>query len=447
MGAPSPAAMDFQPLGDTSKGAATVELLDGSRRAFVGTDNDIYEATDGGFTLAGTGYTTGDNKFVFATFGNAIIAANGSNPLVATTGSTFAGIGGDAPIAKIIESVGEFVLAFDCDDGTDHLPDQWWSCALGDYTDWTPALSTWAENGRFLDTPGGVTAAKRIGDGIAAYKRRGLYFGQFVGSGSIGWQWSQVASNAGCVGQGAVVNAGGVHVFVGVDDIWVYDGSPPRPIGSKVKRWFFADVDKTALYRIQAHYDRINGHVWFFYASRASNGVLDSAIIYSLDTGDWGAARYTNGISDVMAYIEPGTTYSGATGTYDGQPALSYDSPFWRAGDEYPVIIGNDTQFYSLVGACQSASMTFWDMGDNNAYIVPDDVTPRWVTAPDTATMTREVRDTQGAAWEAAETSQPISLWGQFNHLAAARWNRLQLDLTGDFEIIDIAYKTRARGR
>ena len=442
MGAPSPVAMAFPPLEEASKGAATVELLDGSRRAFVGAESYLYEATDGGFSLAGTGFTTGDNRFMFTNFGNAVIACNGANPLVASTGATFTGIAG-APRAKIVESVGEFVLAFDCDNGVNHLPDQWWSCALGDYTDWTPSASTQAANGRFLDTPGGVTAAKRIGDGIAVYKRRGMYYGQYVG-GDIIWQWSQVASNAGCVGSMAIANAGGVHVFIGPDDLWAYDGSLPRSIGGTIKRWFFADADPTALFRIQSHYDRVNGHVWFFYASKNSGGVLDSAIIYNMETGGWGHASQT--ITDVMNYVEPGTTYTGATGTYDGQPALSFDSPFWRAGSEYPVVIGQDTRLYSLVGACQSASMTLWDIGDGVTYQTIDTIIPRFSTAPQTAVMSRQIRNTQSEAWTDNDNC-PLTQWQRFNFRGAYRWNKLIINTTGDFELIDLSVKLLNRGR
>ncbi|MBO0611707.1 hypothetical protein [Thiothrix fructosivorans] len=442
VGSPSAVDMGQPPIDYTSKGCATVALLDGSARTFVGGYSYLLELTSEGFDLIGTGFTTDVGaRFMFTSFGNAVLASNGVNRIVQSTGDNFTSIA-SAPAAKIIESVGLFVMAFNCNDGTDSLPDQWWSSALGDHTDWTPSITTQSANGRFLDTPGGVTAAKRIGDGIIAYKRRGVYYGQYVG-GEIIWSWSQVSSTAGCVGQDAVVDAAGVHVLIGSDDIWMFDGTRPQSIGSSIKQWFFADADAANLYKTQGRYDRKNSHVWFFYPSRRSNGALDSAIVFNLTTGQWGRVLQT--VTDTMAYVSVGTPYSADTGTFDSDPGTAYDSPGLRGASEYIVVVGTDTKLYSMTGICQASSLTAWSMGEDDRYSTLKMVRPRFNKAPATATMTHAHKSGSGIDWTEGRTATLYDHKCDF--LQSARYHRITLNTTGDFELTDLTVEVAPNGR
>ncbi len=440
-GSPAPVDMGSFIVEYAPKGCATVELLDGSARTFVGTTTYLLELTPEGFALVGTGFTTGEGRFMFASFGNAVLATNGTNPIVALVGENFTGIS-DAPAAKIIESVGLFVMAFNCNDGTDALPDQWWCSALGDHTDWTPSITTQSANGRFLDTPGGVTAAKRIGDGIVAYKRKAMYFGQYVG-GDVIWAWSQVSTNVGCVGQDAVVNAGGVHVLIGSDDIWMFDGTRPQSIGAAIKQWFFTDADAANLFKAQGRYDRKNGHVWFFSPSRRSNGMLDSAIVYHLTTGQWG--RVLQDTLDTMAYITAGTAYNADAGAYDDGAGVAYDSPGLRGAVDQLVIIGTDTKLYSMTGINQTASASFWNVGEDDRYSTLKMVRPRFNREPTTAAVTHRHKSGNGIDWTTGRTAALYDHKCDFLH--SARYHKLTLDTTGDFEMTDIALELAPNGR
>jgi hypothetical protein len=442
VGSPSAVDMGQPPIDYASKGCATVALLDGSTRTFVGGYSYLLELTSEGFVLAGTGFATDVGaRFMFTNFGNAVLASNGVDKIVQSTGGNFTSIT-SAPAAKIIESVGLQVLAFDCDDGTDALPDQWWASALGDHTDWTPSITTQSANGRFLDTPGGVTAAKRIGDGIVAYKRKAMYYGQYVG-GEVIWAWSQVSTDVGCVGRDAVVNAGGVHVLIGSDDIWMFDGTRPQSIGSSIKRWFFADADAANLYKTQGRFDRQSGNVWFFYPSRRSNGALDSVIVFNLATGQWGRVLQT--VTDTMAYVSVGTPYNADTGTFDSDPGMAFDSPGLRGAVDQLVIIGTDTKLYSMTGICQASSLTAWSMGDDDRYSTLKMVRPRFNREPTTTAVTHSHKSGNGIDWATGRTAALYDHKCDF--LSSDRHHKLRLDTTGDFEMTDLTVEIVPNGR
>lgn len=421
----APSAVDtIWILDGQSRGCATVETLSNGTKKYLGQGNYLFELTGAGLALVGTGLLSGTGRIMFTTFGNAVLSCNGADGagLVSSTGGMFTGISG-SPSAAIIESVGLHVMAFDCADGTDHYPDQWWSSALADYTDWTPNVTTQSANGRFLDSPGGVTAAKRISGGIVAYKKRAMYYGQYVG-GDVIWQWTQVATNVGCVGLDAVCNAGGVHYFVGADDIYAYDGSAPRSIGAGIKRWFFADADPDHLHRVIAVHDRNDDHVYFWYSSIAQAGGIrdgwyDKAIVYNMLTGKWGIA---NGMyQDIMTY-QQGTDTLSVVGISGG----------YRVQD--------------LSGVCASASITTWSIGDDDAYSRLQLVRPRFVDDPTTATMTHYHKSGLGEAWQTGSTDTVTD--HKCNFATSDRYHRLKLYMTGDFEITDITItETTRNGR
>ena len=407
IGAPTPVNTIWI-LDGTSRGCATIETLAAGTKTYLGQGNSLFELTSGGLSLVGNGYATGTGRIVFTSFGNAVLVCNGSDGvgLAASTGGYFSPISG-APKARIVESVGLFVLAFGTTYSGTTSPDGWHSCALGNYLSWTPSASTQSANGRLLDSAGEITAARRINDGIIAYKKRSMYYGQYVG-GDVIWQWSQVATNIGCVGQDAVVNAGGVHYFVGADDIYMFDGSYPRSIGGNIKRWFFADADPARLKNVIAVHDRNDDHVWFWYSSKiAASGWLDTAIIYNMLTGAWG--RVSQVAQDVMTH-QSGTDTLSIVGTW-----------------------GNYGRVQSLTGATGTASMQTWAMGDDDQYSRLSKVRLRYLTSPTSATVEHAHKSALGVAWIGGATD--VMADHKANFTQSARWHKLKIDTVGDFEI------------
>ena len=412
IGAPTPENTIWI-LDGASRGITEIETLSAGTKKYLAYDNNLFELNGAGLSLVATGAGLNTGRTLFTSFGNAVLVCNGTDGIriLASTGGNFNIAPTDAPMAAIIESVGLFVLAFNWSDGTDTHADGWWSCALGDYTDWTPNITTQAANGRFLDSAGAVTAARRINDGIIAYKKRSMYYGQYVG-GDIIWQWSQVATNIGCVGQDAVVNAGGVHYFVGADDLYSYDGSQPRSIGQAIKRWFFADADSDHLHRVVAVHDRNDDHVYFWYSSNTVaggtyDGWYDTAIVYNMLTGTWG--RVTGLYQDIMTH-QAGT---------DTLSIVAADSPYYRVK--------------TLSGACGAASMQTFDIGDDDQYSRLAKVRLRFIDNPTSATVTHHHKSSLGDSYTTGTTDTMSD--NKVNFGQSARWHKLKIDTVGNVEI------------
>ena len=114
-GAPSPATTPLASLAGTCVGAATLSKLDSSNRLFAGTSTKLYEAgasTWSDVSRSATYNTGSTSRWRFAQQANVSLAANGADTIQASVSTgAFSDVGG-APIASILETVGNYVFAF-----------------------------------------------------------------------------------------------------------------------------------------------------------------------------------------------------------------------------------------------------------------------------------------------------------------------------------------------
>ena len=449
VGAPSAISSGVSALGAAALGAALCVKLDGSSRSFAGTTAALYEAGASSWTdrTRGTGaYTaSSDTRWRFAQFGDTSIAVQKADRPQYSSSGAFADIvtGGTkyAPKASLVETCQGFVVMADCDDtsaglGTSYgnQPNRWWCSAQYDYTDWTTAVSTQCATGLLVDSPGKITALKRLGGSLVAYKDTSLYLGVYVGSPAV-WQWQMIPGEAGTASHESVVDIGDAHLFVGKSDFYAFDGSRPVSIGEGVREWFFAQLNASYAYKIVSLHDKPNARVWWFYPSGSSSS-LNAGVVYNYRSKRWGKCDLS--IETAMTYSAGGLAYSGLDSyTYATLPAVSYDSPFWGGGGGATVAIINTSHALQfLTGASTSSSLTTSDVGSDSQFSTVTRVRPRYLTAPTSATMVPYYRDLTGATLTGLSTVTQSS--GRFDYLRSARWHRWALSFSGPVELTGI---------
>ena len=236
---------------------------------------------------------------------------------------------------------------------------------------------------------------------------------------------------------------GGAHLFVGNDDIYLFNGTQPQGIGAGIREWFFGDLDPAYTYRICHAYDRDNSLVYFFYPRAGGSGALTGCIVYNHKSNKWGVSHRT--VECAVEYISGGYTWNTLPlTTWDSWPAIAYDSPFWTASSRQSGYIGTDHKIYALSGNSASASFTTGNYGTENAYTLINRVTLRYLVRPTTATMTNFYQEYIGGAWTEDATTTESS--GRFDVLRSSVWHRVKFTFTGDFEITGVAADVKAAG-
>lgn len=421
-------------------GAAVLKKLDSSARLFAGTTTKLYEGnsstwSDVSRTVGGSYNGTTETVWRFAQYGNVSIAAQPNDTIqYSVSTGNFEDISG-APYATVVETVGDFVMALNYNDGTD-TPDGWFCCALGDYTDWTPSIATQCANGRLTSTPGDIRGGKRLGDTIVAYKERAVYLGIYSGPPVI-WEWREISNTVGAPCHEVIIpivttQGGQAHIFMGYDDFYYFDGSRPVPVGSPVKEWFFNRVNRQYMHLSKGLHDPFNKRIYWYYPT--TDSTLDSCIVYNYSSNKWGTDDRT--IEACVDYLNAGETYAtfeADYATYADEPSITYGSPFWNSATPIAAIFDTSHNLNTLTGTSSTSSFTIGDVGDDMMFYVVSRVKPRYLTRPTSATMTNYYRNELGDSLSTDATT--VMSEGRFDILRSARWHRFKFDHTGDMEV------------
>lgn len=447
-----PSAIDVAGVGtlaSTCRGAAIGESTLGVRRLFAGTQTALYSYVAAAWSDVSRAapYTGGtDQRWSFCQFGDYTIASNLADTMQAASTADFDDIA-TAPKAKIVVSVANFVLAFNCVDGTyGTRADAWWCSGIFDHTTWAPSISTQANTGRLVAVGGPITAALPFGEQVVCYKTGAMWLGSYVG-GSAVWQWQQVQGEVGCVGQEAVCDAQGVHIFCGDDNIWSFDGVRPRPIADgAVRQWWIDNSSPSYRYRTIVTYERRNNRVWIFFPSQGSaDGRPDRALVYHMVTGKWG--RADREVEAVLTFIQPGVTFDGmgaVASTFDDMPDVSFDSQLWIAGSRSLSVFDAAHQLQTLTGPGLGSSVTLWDIGSDVGSLHLSSAVFVFGVPPQASTCGGSVRQVSGGALRDGSAANLFD--GRYNLRQTGRWHSLTFNFEGPVNITGFDYASKPAG-
>lgn len=436
---PSEASTSLDNAGATVVGSAVITKLDGSTRMFAGTATKLYEYVGNTLTdrSSGGGSYTSTTLWRFVQFGDATIAGSIGTALQVSTAGAFAAIA-TAPKAKIIFAVitsgGGFVIAMN----TDSFVDQWACCGLNDHTTWTASIATQANSGRLLgNDAGALTAGIEFGDAALGFKSRTMFVGRYVGPPAT-FEFAEVPGGAGCVGPEAVCVIKDGVFFVGPDQLWIFDGARPVPLGdAQVRQWFYGDLSDAYRDKVKVSYDRPRNRVYIWYPNRSSTGSCNAGLVFHLVTKQWGLANHN--VESALTYIQPGVAWDSAVGTWTAQTSL-WDDGTWRPSARSLGIFNTSHAFVTLTGSPGASSFTTEDIGLDDQESRLNEIRLRYQVAPSTALATGytldEAGDTATLAGSIAASDTPFTTLNRFDLRQRAKFHRVRVDLTGPARVV-----------
>lgn len=439
-GAPSPvdAIPGLAALTAQCRGSAVLSNTTGTRRHFAGTQTRLYEQTGTAWVdvSRGSAYAgASETRWLFEQFGNVALATNNVEKIQWSSSSAFADVTA-APIARVVFATDNFVIALDTDhSATGNNPDGWMCSAFQDYSSWTADVSTQATSGRLIGNGGPLVAGLALGPYAVAYKDSSIFLGSYVGP-PVVWQWERVPGDVGCIGPEAVCDIGGLHLFVGKDNFWIFNGTPPVPIGDGIKEWFYRNLNNTKKDLVTLRYSPKTRNVWMFYPSSGSDS-LNACLVYNVPRKRWGVADIS--IEAAVSLITPGVsweTMDDTGATWDSLPDIAWDSGYWLAGVESIAVFNTSHQLKSLTGASTGGQFTTGDFGDDMRVSMLRSSRIRFTKAPTSATA-------QGSyKMEAGVVGMPggISTYsgGKFDHRQSGRFHSIAYSMVGPFNAVAV---------
>lgn len=400
-------------------GAAFLRKLNNIPRTFVGTATRLYEFINGWVDQSRVGgYDLVDARWSFRQFGDASLAASPDTIIQQSIAGAFTNVAGSPQGAYLVVSNG-FVLLYRLGSywnggawapGLSH--DSWACSALYDQTNWVPAAATQSAWGRVVNTPGPITAAREHDNDVIVFKERSMYRHRYVNV-PVVWALECIDSEIGAVCNEAVVDIGNGLAFVGEHDIYVFDGTRPRPIGEGIREWFYSRVRWSLRWQIRGGFDRDRLLVYWWYPS--PSGQVDSAIVYHLRTGKWG---HVDGVTC--------------------QETLSYaiDTGFVGIAEREYFAIITDLKLSKVSVPSPSSVIRLGWMGDDANATTLTELRPRFLRRPQTASATFYTAEDV----DAPEDRGPADLVEKaFDCHQNATWHSAEMRFTGAFEITGIA--------
>ena len=287
---------------------------------FNSADNDLDDVSkSGGYSTA-----TGE-RFYFTQFGEAVIAANGTDKLqVWYLGSStaFADLAVAAPTARYVTVVRDFVVGA----GTITYPNRVYWSDLNDETDWTPGVGSQSDTQDIAD--GGDVMGITGGEFGLVLTERSVVRMSYIGS-PFFFQFDTIARGIGCITPNSVGQYASVTFFLSDDGFYSCDGQTVKPIGAeKVDRFFFNDVNLNKLDEMSTAVDPLKKLVIWNYTNVFAQ---KRQLVYNLALNKWSyaetTANYINNVYTPTTALESLDLF----GTMDSL-GVSLDSRQWAGG-------------------------------------------------------------------------------------------------------------------
>lgn len=206
--------------------------------------NKAYKYDAGNFTaISGNNsvFTANeDNLYDVVTFDDLLIITNGADAIKTWDGANWANLGGSPPSkAKCATAFySRLILAHTYESNVWYPSRVRWSI-VGDPANWTGTGSGAVD---ILDSQDRITGLAKLGDRVFVFKEDSIWELYYVG-GTDYFKVRLVSADIGCRAGGTIINVGAVLVFLGTNNIYVFDGSSFSPIGDSLFTMLYSTLD------------------------------------------------------------------------------------------------------------------------------------------------------------------------------------------------------------
>ena len=372
--------------------------------------------------ISATTYS-GTSGWKFTQFGNSLIAANESNTMQyidVMSGTTFANLAVDAPKAKFVTVVRDFVVSGYQTANKNRV--QW--SGINNEATWTTSAVTQAD---FQDLPdGGFVQGITGGEFGIVLLERSIVRMSYVGTPLI-FQFDNIARNRGCFEPNSVIQWQGITYFLGDDGFYACDGQNLKNIGAeKVNRYFFNSLKESDLGNMSAAIDPINNLVVWGYPSVDTDYRV---LIYHIATGRWSYAD--SSATRVAPVSTPSITLEGLDTFSASIDALgvSLDSRTWLGGKL--LLLGlKGSKLITFTGAPKTATIETSDIETDSNQSMVTMIKPIVDNGTGSASVASRLQLNQAVSFPTVSAANSENRIGTRSY---GRYHRVKLEPSGDW--------------
>lgn len=110
----------------------------------------------------------------------------------------------------------------------------------------------------------------------------------FTGGEDTTFSKETITSKSGLIAPNAIVELPHMHIFIGHDNVYMFDGNTCEPIGDQVKTIVLQKIKPESYDSIFGYYNEESGDISFSFCSvEGKTGDCDMAITYNLSQRTW----------------------------------------------------------------------------------------------------------------------------------------------------------------
>lgn len=417
---PFPTAVDYSNAASEPLIGALAGRLSSATEAFAASASKLFKLDGTTLNLNDVSKSGGYASVInwdFVQYGNAIIAANNINRLQVyyVGGSTaFADLSANAPVAKYVTVVRDFVVAANTAAEAEPNKVQW--SDIGDETDWVSGATSQADF-QYLPDGGNITGITGGEFGLV-FLERAIVRMSYIGS-PLFFQFDTISRNLGCVEGSSIIQNGGITYFLGEDGFYSCDGQTITPIGNeKIDRWFYANSNPSLLFNMSAAIDPFRKLVLWNFANIFGGRYI---LAYNWQVNKW---SYCETDVEYLAYISTSGVTLESLDVYGSIDSMttSLDSPLFAGGKAlFSGTRGN--KIVTFTGAPAQALITTGDIGGDITSLV---------------TLARPIVD-NGSASVAVSSRALLNQIPTFgSYIPASNENRVSLRSSGKYHRLSL---------
>lgn len=336
-------------LSERPQGTILAYVANGNYQLYVGSASKLWKFDSA--TLGWTdvsklgGYTTSaETLWSFAQFGNLVIATNGSDAVQyidVTVATQFADLSADAPKAKFVTTLGDFVILGNLT--SDERAIQW--CGLADATFWTPGQ----RSSDFQSFPDGGEIVSIIGgaSGLLVLQNELIRQGALALDTPLVMTFEETLINHGCLSPRSAVPTGHGTFYLSDDGFYKYN-VPPEAVGrERVDNFFLDDVVRSEIYHMYGNEDPNRKIVYWAYRSTSNTTPwsYDKVLLYHYGIDKWTTLDPGVLMTGLIDMAGVGYTLDSLSSLGIGLDSLpfSLDSRAWSGGS--PALAAFDSNY------------------------------------------------------------------------------------------------------
>jgi hypothetical protein len=338
-------------------GAVSARDTDQAHHLYCGDSTKLYELE--GFTwtdrskIGGYGPAGDSTRWRFATFGDRLIATNGSDAIqyidMSTAATTFADLPDSPPSAQFITSFGEFVVIGSL--STSGMSIKW--SDFGNSEEWTAGTGE-SDEQEFADG-GRITGLAGL-DVLYIFQEHSIRRMAYIGGPTI-MQIDKLSDGVGCIEPNSLVQWGSLFFFLSEDGFYLFDGQQTMPIGvGSFDRWFLENSSRQYWNRMSSAINPTRKLVcWAYCSASNATGVPDRILFYN-----WAAKKASYAVIDteiILGAESLAISIDDLSSTDIDTLTISFDDPFFLGGAGYFAGFNTDHTLGSFAGDALEATM------------------------------------------------------------------------------------------